>query len=127
MIVVGNNFYIIGLTGETMDISPFTPDYESLKKVLLFDAALIYLCEYTGKESLIVVRNALYVPSMEINLIPPFILREAGVTVNDKPKTHVLDPSLDDHAIIFENNGIKIPLKVVSRKRSSSHVRQPRN
>ena len=33
MIVVGKNCYIIGLTGETMDVSPFTLDYESLKKV----------------------------------------------------------------------------------------------
>ena len=49
---------------------------------------------------------------MEINLIPPFILREAGVTVNDKPKIHASDPSSDNHAIIFENNGLKIPLKL---------------
>ena len=61
---------------------------------------------------LIVVRNALHVPSMEINLIPPFILREAGITVNDKLKIHASDPSSDDHAIIFENNGLKIPLKL---------------
>ena len=62
MVVVGQHCYIIGLTGETMDVSWFTPDYESLKKVPLVDAALMYLCEHTVKESLIVVRNALYVP-----------------------------------------------------------------
>ena len=95
-----------------MYFSPFTPDYESLKKFSLVDAALMYLCEYKGKESLIAVRNALYIPSMEINLIPPFILRGVCVTVNDKPKIHASDPSSDDHAIIFESNGLKIPLKL---------------
>ena len=49
MIGVGKNCYIIGITGETMDVSPFTPDYESLKKHPLVDAAVMYLCEYTGK------------------------------------------------------------------------------
>ena len=30
------------------------------------------------------MRNALYVPSMPHNLIPPFIMREAGIVVNSK-------------------------------------------
>ena len=75
MVVFGKNCYVIGLTGETMDVCPFTPEYEYLKKVPLVDAALMYTCEYTNKECLIIVRNALYVPSMDINLIPPFIVR----------------------------------------------------
>ena len=49
MVVVGKNCYVIGLTGETMDVYPFTPEYESLKKVPLVDAALMYTCEYTNK------------------------------------------------------------------------------
>ena len=51
---------------------------------------------------------------MEINLIPLFIIREAGVTVNNKPRIHALDPSSDHHAIIYENNSLKIPLKLNS-------------
>ena len=44
MVVVGNNCYVIGLMGETMDVFPFTPEYEYLKKVPLVDAELMYTC-----------------------------------------------------------------------------------
>ena len=54
----------------------------------------------------------MYVPYMDINLIPPFIVREAGVVINDKPKIHVSDPLFDDHAIIFVKDNMKIPLKL---------------
>ena len=114
MIVIGNNCYIICLTGEAMDVCPFTPEYESLKKLPLADAALMYTCEYTNEECLFIVRNILYVPSMDFNLIPPFIVREAGVIINDKPKIHVSDKSLDDHAIIFVKDNMIIPLKLYS-------------
>ena len=112
MLVAKKNCYVIGLTVETMDVCPFTPEYESLKKVPLSDAALMYTCEYTNKKCLIIVRNALYVPFMDINLIPTFIVREEGVVINDKPKIHVYDPSLDDHAIIFVKDNMRIPLKL---------------
>ena len=75
MLVVGKNYYVIGLTGETIDVCPFTLEYESWKKVPLVDAALMYTCEYTNKEFFIMVRNALYVTSIYINLIPIFIVR----------------------------------------------------
>jgi hypothetical protein len=41
------------------------------------------------KTYLLIVRNALHVPSMQHNLIPPFIMREAGLVVNDVPKMQV--------------------------------------
>ena len=49
MVVVGKNCYVIDLTGETMDVCPFTPEYESLKKIPMLDAALVYTCEYNNK------------------------------------------------------------------------------
>ena len=35
------------------------------------------------------MRNVLYVHSMTNNLIPPFLMREAGLKVNDVPKIHI--------------------------------------
>ena len=49
---------------------------------------------------------------MDINLIPLFIVIEAGVVINNKPNIHVSDPSLDDHAIIFVKDNMRIPLKL---------------
>ena len=49
---------------------------------------------------------------MDNNLIPPFILWEMGVTVNDVPKIHKEDPTVDDHAITFVEMGFWIPLSL---------------
>ena len=46
------------------------------------------------------------------NLIPPFMLRGMGVAVNDVPKIHKEDPTVDDHAITFLETGFRIPLSL---------------
>ena len=66
----------------------------------MVDAAISYDCSITGKTYLLLVRNALHIPSMEHNLVPPFILREAGLVVNDTPRIHVNEPTLETHSII---------------------------
>ena len=40
------------------------------------------------------------------------MLREMGVTVNDVPKIHKEDPTVDDHAITFVETGFRIPLSL---------------
>ena len=70
------------------------------------------------KTYILAFRNALHVPSMNHNLIPPFVMREAGLTVNDVPKIHTKDQELNDetHCIAAKegDNGVdlKIPLKL---------------
>ena len=49
---------------------------------------------------------------MENNLIPPFVMREAGIDVNDVPKIQVEDPSVEDHSIFFSDTGFRIPLSL---------------
>jgi hypothetical protein len=49
---------------------------------------------------------------MSNNLIPPFIMRECGITVNDVPKIHVRIPDESHHAITFEETGFRIPLNI---------------
>ena len=69
--------------------------------VPLVDATVRYDNPYNRKSYILVIWNALYVSSMDNNLIPPFMLREKGVTVNDVPKIHKADPTVDDHVITF--------------------------
>ncbi len=109
MPVVGRHAYILAETGKSVDVSPFTPDYKPLVAKLV-DAAVLYENPYDGKEYILVIQNAIHVPSMMNNLVPPFMLREAGISVNDVPKIHVEDPSEDDHAITFRESGFRIPL-----------------
>ena len=54
------------------------------------------------------VRNAICVPSMEHNLIPPFILREAGLVVHDTLKIHYNVPSAEYHSLFDEKTGPRI-------------------
>ena len=56
-----------------------------------------------------VVRNDICVPTMDINLIPPFILREAVLVLNYTPKIHCDDPSVEDHSLFDEETGLIIP------------------
>ena len=111
MPVVGKHAYIIAKTGKKVDVSPFTPEYKLLT-VPLVDATVKYDNPYNGKTYILVLRNALYVLSMDHNLIPPFMLREMGVAVNDVPKIHKEDPTVDDHAITFMETGFRIPLSL---------------
>ena len=111
MPVVGKHAYIIAETGKKVDVSPFTPYYKLLT-VPLVDATVKYNNPYNRKSYILVLGNALYVPSMDNNLVPPFMLREMGVTVNDVPKIHKEDPTVDDHAITLVETGFRIPLSL---------------
>ena len=73
------------------------------------DAVIAYDFQTSGETYLLVVRNALCVPTMEINLIPPFILREAGLVLNDTPKIHCDDPSIENNSLFDEETGLRIP------------------
>eukprot|EP00957_Ditylum_brightwellii_P022424 1692021-Ditylum_brightwellii.AAC.1 len=92
-----------------MEVNLFMPDYDAIK-LRLVDAALKYDCPFTDNAYNLLVRNALHVPSMYHNLLPPFVLREVGIRVNDTPKIHKVNPTVDDHAITFPGEGLRIPL-----------------
>lgn len=111
MIVVGRNAFVVNETGKTVDVHAFSPDHPALT-LKLIDAVVKYDCPYKGSSQLLLMRNALHVPSMENNLIPPFIMREAGVQVSDTPKIHVREPTLDDHALYFRQDDFRIPFKL---------------
>ena len=89
--------------------TPFTPDYKPIS-VELVDAALKYECPYSGEVKILIIRRGLHVPSMTHNLLPPFMLREAGIQINEVPKIHVTSPTEEHHAIIFQETNFQIPL-----------------
>jgi hypothetical protein len=111
MPVVGKNAYIISDTGRVADVNPFTPDYDSMM-IPIVDAAVLYECPYDGQLYILVIRNALHVPSMQNNLLPPFVLREAGIRVKDTPKIQTIEPTEEDHSIYFPETDFRIPLSL---------------
>eukprot|EP00957_Ditylum_brightwellii_P092736 7061280-Ditylum_brightwellii.AAC.1 len=55
------------------------------------------------------MRSALHIPSVDHKLIPPFVLREAGIRLNDTPKIYKVNSTADGHAITFPGEGLGIP------------------
>ena len=113
MIVLGKHCFVFdNIHGQTCEVQPFDPSLGTVKEVPIVDAAVAYDCPYTHKTYLLMFRNALHVPSMDNNLIPPFIMHEAGLIVNDVPKIHADDPEIKDHSIAFPDTDLRIPLQL---------------
>ena len=109
MVVVGKHATIIAPTGRHAEVQAFSNKCNTLQKVPIVDAAIAYDDKYTGKTFILIMKNVLYVETMERNLIPPFILREAGLIVNDVPRIHCGEELNDEsHCIIDRSTGMKI-------------------
>jgi hypothetical protein len=112
MPVVGRHAFIISDTGRVADVNAFTPDYEPMQ-LSIVDAAIQYDCPYDGQSYILVIRNTLvHVPSMKNNLMPPLVMREAGIKVYNTPKIQVAEPTIKDHSICFPETGFRISLSL---------------
>ena len=111
MPVLGRHTFILNDTGRTVEVNPFTPQYKAMTARLV-DGVLMYGCPYSGKSYILVVQNAIHVPSMENNLIPPFMMREARIVINEKAKIHTDDLKDLDHSITSNSAGFRIPLYI---------------
>ena len=83
-----------------------------MKRVPIKDMVVAYDCPYQRKTFLLIFKNALHVPSMDHNLISPFIMEEAGLIVNSKPKIHSDDVSVDDHSFFDSATDLRVPFKL---------------
>ena len=130
MCVVGRYATIVNTSGRHAEVNAFSPEIKSLHKVPIVDAAIAYDCPYSMKTFILIIRNALHVPSMDHNLIPPFVMREAGIEVNEMPKIHAKDATTEHHSIYFQEQNLRIPLALwgifsyfPSRKPSNEDLR----
>ena len=114
MVVLGKGCRVIAVSEYTAEVSAYTDDVGKLHQVPIVDAVLMYRCPHNQTQYLLVVQNALYVSSMKHHLIPPFVMREGGVEVNDVPKFQVapIKRGLEDHSLYFEKSRLQIHLKL---------------
>ena len=108
--VVGRYSKILEDTGRKATVSGFTTDLGKPITVPVVNTAVAYDCEVTGKTYILVICNALYFQNMEENLIPPFMMRLAGVEVDKCPKFLAKNPSEINHLMLFPGGNIRIPL-----------------
>ena len=109
MVVIGKQAFVFSHSGKYADVQAFAKEVKVLSEVPIVDDVIAYDCKSSGETYLLVVINALCVPTMDINLIPAFVSREAGLIFNDTPKINCKDPSVKDHSLFDEEIGMIIP------------------
>ena len=112
MAVAGANVSIISKSGLVATVTPFSSDLPQMDDVEIGDVAMAYDDPRTGVTYLLVMRNALLIPSMDHNLIPPFLIREAGLFLDETPKCHLPAPLVTNHSIIDVDTGMHIHLNL---------------
>ena len=111
--VVGSNVLIVHDHERYVDV--FGYDSKSRhKNVTTVDAAVAYDNPQTGDTSVLLINQAIMIPSMNNILLCPMQCRLNGVTVNDVPKFLLKDPTVNDHAVVIpsdiDESSLLIPL-----------------
>ncbi len=75
MAVVGRDCMIIAKSGHHANVTPFSGDLSVMEKVEIGDVTVAYNDSYSLETYLLVMRNVLLIPSMDHNLLPPFLVR----------------------------------------------------
>ena len=110
--VVGRYAIILEVLNKTVQVSGFTTDLGKPIRVPVVNAAVAYDCDITGDTHILVLYSALYLESMENNLVPPIAMRLAGCDVNECPKFLAKNPSIAHHSVYFPTAGVRIPFQI---------------
>ena len=85
-----------------------------MEKLTIVDAALTYDRNSKMNTYLWITRNVLYITSMDDNLVPPFLMHESGILVNDVTRIHCgEDMSHGSHSIIFQEEDIELLIPLI--------------
>ena len=108
--VIGDNARILRHMNRFVQVSEFSDQLGNLSWIPVVQAAVMYDCQYTGKQYVIHINNALHVKGMQVNLIPPFMMRLAGIKVDECPKFMAENPTEVHHLIFFLDEDPRIVL-----------------
>ena len=90
MVVLGSNAFIFyAAQDQTCDIQPYDPSIGKATSAPIVDGAVACDCPISNKMHVLAFHNALHVPALQHNLIPPFTLREASLEFNGVAKMNV--------------------------------------
>ena len=98
---------VINKSGKSADVRTSSKECSKMIAVPIFDVEISYDFPYLGITYILIIKNALYIPSMNHNLMPPLIIREAGLIVNDVPRIHTRQEDLTNqtHCIVSRVDG----------------------
>ena len=108
--VTDANAHILEQTGRTVSVCGFTDELGKPLLVEVVHAAVVFDCPTTGNSYVMVLNNALHVPSLDCSLTNPFIMRLAGIVIDECPKFLAEVPSIAYHSLYFSEHDLRIPL-----------------
>jgi hypothetical protein len=112
MAVARSDCTVTATSGHHATVTPFSSNLPTMDMVEIGDVAIAYDDPISLQMYLLVMRNALLIPTMDHNLIPPFLTRLAGLQVDETPKHQLALPTVDNHAIYDSETGMRIHLKL---------------
>ena len=110
--VLGRGAVVVRKTDRTILVKGFSDEIGRPISVPVVDGVIAYECEYTGNTKLLMIRNALYLPSINNHLIPPFMMRLVGLKVNECAKFLADDLTISHYFIYFPKEDVRIPLQL---------------
>ena len=117
--VVGRNTALLIHDYETpVRVQGYNEDAGKRSNCRIVSAVVAYDHPASGDVYILVIHQAILIPSMPHNLLCPMQLRDHGLTVNDEPKYMALNPTEEHHAIMFcDHNAqgggpLRIPLEL---------------
>ena len=108
MIVAGSECTVFDDTGKTCTVNSFSESAGRLENIKIVDAVIAYDCPYKCKTYLLLMRNVLHIPELPLNLLPPLIMREAGILVDECPKFQSPNPSIKNHSMFMTEADLRI-------------------
>jgi hypothetical protein len=112
MAVAGSETTVIARSGMFANVTPFSKDLPAMDMVEIGDVAMCYDDPISLITYILVMKNVLLIPSMGHNLIPPFLIREAGLLLDENPKHQTPYPTIDNHSIRDQRSGLRIHLQL---------------
>jgi len=102
--VVGKNALIVHKLDRQVNVTGFDPSQGKVKNLDLVSAALAYDCPTTGEATILMVHQAVHVPTMENNLLCPMQMRMNDIQLNECPKFMEQAPTDTSHTLrIFQD------------------------
>jgi hypothetical protein len=112
MSVAGSGSTVIARSGHFAMVTPFFPDLPVLEKVEIGDTAMCYDDPVSLWTYILVLRNAFLIPTMSHNLLPPFLVYEAGLFLDETSKHQAMLPTIDNYSIHDSRTRMRIHLQL---------------
>ncbi len=110
--VAGSKTTVIARSGTFANVTTFSKDLPAMDMVEIGDAAMCYDDPISLVTYILVMKNALLIPSTGHNLIPPFLIWEAGLLLDETPKHQTPYPMIENHSIWDQRSGLRIHLQL---------------